>query len=50
MALNEDILIQYFQKGLKASIWAKLDVWSQELDSWNKTIKKTISVEAKMLP
>lgn len=48
-ALNEDILIQYFQKGLKSSIWAQLDAQNQEQNFWDKAIEKAINIEAKTL-
>ena len=46
-APNEDIMIRYFRKGLRPSIWAQLDVKDRDLDSWDKVVDKTVDAEAK---
>lgn len=46
-ASNKDVLICYFQKGLRASIQALIDSQNQELDFWDKVLKKAITVKAK---
>ena len=42
----EEVLICYFCDGLKPFIWAQIDEQGQNLDTWEKAIKKTINVEA----
>ena len=46
-APNKDIMIWYFQKGLRPSIQAQLDVKDRDLDSWNKIVDKTVDAEVK---
>lgn len=49
MALNKDILTQYFQKDLRPSIYVQFNAQGQKQDSWKKAIKKTVDAEAKTL-
>ena len=46
---NKEIIIRFFQKGLKPSIWAKLHTRSRELDLREEIVKKAVNVEAKTL-
>ena len=45
-ASNREVLIQYFQEGLRLSIQAQIDSQHQELDSWNKVLDKAIEAES----
>lgn len=47
--LNKEILIWYFWESLKLSIWAQLDTWGWELNSWEEAVKKAINIEIKAL-
>lgn len=42
---NKDILIWYFQDGLKPSIHAPTQKWDWNLENWQKVIKKPIDAE-----
>ena len=46
---NEEIMIRYFQEGLRPSIQAQLDARCQELDFWKEAIEKAVNAEAKTL-
>ena len=46
-ASNEDTMIRYFQKNLRASIQAPLDVRDRDLDFWDEVVDKTVNAEAK---
>ena len=48
-ALNKEIMIWCFLKGLRPSIQAQIDVRSQDLSSWEEAIKKAINAEAKAI-
>ena len=47
MASNKEVLIYHFRNALKSSIWAQSDKQGWDLDIWEKSIKKTIYIEAK---
>ena len=40
-------MIRYFQKDLRPSIQAQLDVKDWDLDFWDEVVDKTIDAEAK---
>ena len=44
---NEEIMIRYFQKGLKLSIRAQLDARDRDLDSWKEAVEKVVNTKAK---
>ena len=46
-APNKDTMIRYFQKDLRPSIRAQLDVRDWDLDSWDEVVDKTVNAEAK---
>ena len=46
-ALGKSNLIQFFQEGLKPLIKAQMEPRSQEYDSWDELVKKTVAAEAK---
>lgn len=47
VALNKDILVRYFQKGLRHTIQAQLEEQSRKLDFWKEAIEKAVNIEAK---
>ena len=46
---NEEIMICYFQEGLKLSVRAKLDARGRDLNSWEEAVKKAVNAEAKAM-
>ena len=46
---NKNIMIRYFRKGLRPSVWAQLDARGRDLDSLQEAVEKAINVEAKAL-
>ena len=46
-ALVKSNLIQFFREGLKPLIRAQIEPRSQEYDSWEELVKKTVAVETK---
>ena len=46
-ALVKSNLIQFFREGLKPLIRAQMELRSQEYDSWDKLVKKTVAADAK---
>lgn len=40
-------MIKFFQEGLKPSIKAHMEQHGQDLDSWDKLVKKAVDVKAK---
>ena len=48
-ALNEEVPIRYFQKGLRLSIQAQMDSRHCELDYWDKVLNKTIKAKSKVV-
>ena len=46
-APNEDIMIRYFQEGLRPSIQAQLDIRNRDLDSWDEVVDKTVDAKDK---
>ena len=46
---NNKIMIWYFQKGLKPSIRAQLDVRGRDLEFWEEAVEKTVNAEAKIM-
>lgn len=49
VSLNKEIMIWYFQEGLKPSIQVQLDAQSRELDFWEEIIEKAVNVEVETL-
>ena len=48
-ALNKDILIYHFCNGLKSFIWVQFNKQSENLDTWEKFIKKAINGKGKIV-
>ena len=46
-APSEESLIRYFWEYLRLSIWAQLDNWQWDLDTWDKVVEKAIDIKAK---
>ena len=46
---NEEIMIRYFQEGLRPSVRAQLDARGRDLDSWEEAVEKAVNAEAKAL-
>ena len=47
---NKEIMIQYFRKSLKPSIWVQLDTQGRELDFEEEIVKKAVNIKVKVLP
>lgn len=46
-ALTNDVLIRYFQDGMRPSIRAQMDKRNQELNNWQAGVERAVDGEAK---